>query len=98
MGETSEKGPWWARILIIIYAAAIIAIGVQPIRTEHGGFFSYLGGKASWVWNTREESQGRYKRARMMGVDEAPVITPNEPQDSLSNKDRKALENLIDGL
>ncbi len=31
-----------ARVLIMLYAAAIVAIGAHPFEKRHGGLFSYL--------------------------------------------------------
>lgn len=122
-GTTSSEteGGLFARLLIILYALGLVAIGAQPIQKEYGSFTEFLRQKSQavagqWRGSERRDEQKNSKpdqatlrtqtlpteSRKTPGVSreegQSGASTKNAPADNLTEKDRKALNQLINGL
>lgn len=69
MAKGNKSGGIGARLLIIIYAAAIVAIGIYPIKQEYGSFEQFVK-KELPSWLTKEKLETlRVKRPEDPGVE-----------------------------
>lgn len=104
----SSQGNFGARLLIALYAAGIVALGLVPLRKNFGeiaGFFSYLKKKTAVFAVAPEElrdSPGVVEK-KVEIADKPEVLTKKKAAahkdlDHLQAKDRKELSELVDSL
>jgi hypothetical protein len=98
-----KDGNLWSRIAVILFALAIVAIGLQPIQREHGGLLRFLNKKTTAFANSlkqgAEEIQDLPKRDS--GEAAPVVVSPSKRSaspDKITDKDRNELDSLLNGL
>lgn len=104
----NERGNIWFRLLIIVYALGIIAIGAYPIQKRYGGIWGYIHKQSNAFAN-----QDLFHGGGGSILDEPVVKTFTLPNnrglpaekssgskvaDQLTPQDRKQLNKLIDGF
>ena len=91
-GETAQEGGPMARLLIILYAAGIITVGIQPLKRGYAPFFAEL--EQSFHRVVRYASSPPPLKTKIGTA--AP--STEKALDGLTTEDRKRLQSLIDGL
>lgn len=108
----NDSGSLGARLLIIIYAASLVAIGAYPIRREYGSVVNFLRKEAAELRQSSSVSKWakfNWTRARLaepkdskivIGGDNVPEKTtaPKKDLDKLTHSDRKQLDDLLSTL
>ena len=96
-----------ARLLIVIYGAALVLIGLPALKAEFGGvdgFFSYLKRKTAVMAIAPDGHDGITGSERKIEVD-TKAVTPaaankkaDAPLDRIREKDRAELDDLVNKL
>lgn len=101
-GETAQEGGPMARLLIILYAAGIITVGIQPLKRGYAHFFAELERSFQRVVRYVSSPPPLREKARGAGNREGSFLlsTPSNGKalDGITKEDRKRLQSLIDGL
>lgn len=98
-----------ARLLVILYAAAIVVLGWQPLSKGRGSLMDSLSSATAKIANSfSKERQQRNKVTEKIEVEIPAVplkaampettVSKQTPVDKLTDKDRKELNSLIDDL
>ena len=104
----NSQGNFGARLLIALYAAGIVALGLVPLRKHFGdaeGFFAYIKKKTAVFAVAPEElrdSPGVVEK-KVEIADKPEVLSKKKPGarkdlDQLRANDRKELNDLVDSL
>ncbi len=89
MGEAKPEGTWGARILIIIYAAALVLIGSYPIKREYGSVLEFLRKQSrSWAGDLRSQ---RSERARLNVTQSSKVLQSAQTREAAAKTAAKEI-------
>lgn len=100
----SQKAGIGARILIILYGAALVALGMYPIQREYGSMSAFLKRQFAAVMPNGSLEDLKVKRPLPTGAEKrklkaarARLIDPDDQKemDRLTQSDRLQLDNLL---
>ena len=103
----SPRGSVGARILIIVYGAALVAIGLYPIRREYGSFSRFLKVQTGGLVSDVNLEKLRVKRPMPSGAEQRELKSKREAYareskeqqlDRLTKDDKTQLESLLGKL
>jgi len=88
-----------ARLLVVLYAAAIVALGWHPLNKGKGSIFDSLSKAASEISDSFSRPRIRNTKPKAKLEVEIPAKQIGKPSvDKLTEDDRKELNSLIDNL
>lgn len=104
----NERGSFWLRLIIIVYALGIIAIGAYPIQKKYGGIWGYIH-KQSNAFANQDLFHGESVNSlnepvvKTFTLPNSKAVESEKPAsakavDQLTPQDRKQLNKLIDGF
>lgn len=96
---SKSEGSLGERLIVILLAAGVVALGYQPFKKQYGGIIKYVKERTQAI--AGEIPFGLGKSSAPTGPRALPPETNPAQQkklDDLSTKDRKALNTLLDKL
>lgn len=94
------SGPLIGRLTIILYAIAIVMIGLHPIRKQYGSFFNFIK-RESRALVYRADTLVKEAKSAKNAEDRSLAgrkSRKNQNLDRLTHKDRRQLDNLLDKM
>lgn len=58
MADQNESGGFFARLVVVLLAAGVVLLGLQPFEKDYGGISKYLRSQGFRAWDTAEEWVG----------------------------------------
>jgi hypothetical protein len=99
LNNESGEASGGARLLVVLYAAAIVALGWHPLNKGKGSIFDSLSKAASQVADSFSRPRTRSAKPNAKLKVEIPAKQLNKPSvDKLTEDDREELNSLIDNL
>jgi hypothetical protein len=112
MAEQTEKGTFFSRAVIVMYAMALIFIGWQPLREKYGrdlrrlrnSVVDYFQSSGPAVRTGSAERSSSEASLARRPIEEKNLLEPRprarteRKLDSLSGDDKKELQHVLDNL